>query len=205
MFRSVTIGVIAVALCGLWAAAPGLAASPAAQRPCSKASVGQTAKSGTLRCQRVGKSFRWVRVPRTTNPVATSGPSRPPVTAAPVRPAPAAPSPVTPSPVTPAPADPYPNETVSQRNARRMASNYLTTMPFSRSGLIAQLEYEGFSAADATYAVTILSPDWNQQAAAKARQYLDLMPFSRSGLIAQLRYEGFTQDEAVYGVNSVGL
>lgn len=203
MFRSVTISVMV--LCGLGATTGGLAASPAAKRPCTKASVGQTAKSGTLRCQRVGKSFRWVRVPRTTNPVATRDPSRPPVTPAPVRPDPVTPSPVTPAPATPAPADPYPNETVSQRNARRMASNYLRTMPFSRSGLIAQLEYEGFSTADATYAVTILSPDWNQQAAAKARQYLDLMPFSRSGLIAQLRYEGFIQDEAVYGANSVGL
>ena len=86
-----------------------------------------------------------------------------------------------------------------------MASSYLRYMSFSRSGLIAQLEYEGFSTDDATYAVTVLSPNWYQQAAAKAREYLNLMPFSRSGLIAQLRFEGFTQDEAVYGVNSTGL
>ncbi|MCX6409475.1 MAG: Ltp family lipoprotein [Actinobacteria bacterium] len=51
----------------------------------------------------------------------------------------------------------------------------------------------------------MLSPDWNQQAAAKAQDYLRVMPFSRTGLITQLEYEGFTQDEAVYGVNSTGL
>ena len=203
--RNVTIGVVVMALSGLWATGTGLAVSPAAKRPCAKPMVGKTAKGGTLKCKRVGKSYRWVAIPRKASPVATPAPvTRAPVApAAPAPVAPAAPAPV--APAAPAPPDPYPNETVSQRNARRSASNYLSVMAFSRSGLIAQLEYEGFSTDDATYAVTILNPSWYQQAAAKAQEYLRVMPFSRSGLIAQLEYEGFTQDEAVYGVNSTGL
>lgn len=206
MQRTVTIGVVVMFLGGLWAMPGGLAAGPAAKRPCAKAMVGKTAKGGTLKCRRVGVSFRWVAVPRKTSPVSTPTPvTSTPVTRAPATPTPAASTPAAPTPVTPAPPDPYPNETVSQRNARRSASNYLRFMAFSRSGLIGQLEYEGFSTADATYAVTILNPNWYQQAAAKAQEYLRVMPFSRTGLIAQLEYEGFTHDEAVYGVNSTGL
>ena len=44
-------------------------------------------------------------------------------------------------------------ETVSQRNARGMAQEYLDVMSFSRSGLIDQLVYEGFSQAEAEYGV----------------------------------------------------
>jgi SOS response regulatory protein OraA/RecX len=94
---------------------------------------------------------------------------------------------------------------VSQRNARQKAGEYLSFMAFSRSGLIRQLEYEGFSNADATYGVDANNVDWNQQAAAKAADYLSMMSFSRSGLIAQLLYEGFSQAQADYGVSTTGL
>jgi hypothetical protein len=95
--------------------------------------------------------------------------------------------------------------TAGQDNARRAAENYLDTMPFSRSGLIKQLQYEGYSRADAAYGVEAVSPDWNEQAARAAQHYLDTMPFSRSSLIHQLKYEGFTPAQAVYGVNQTGL
>ena len=65
-------------------------------------------------------------------------------------------------------------------------------MAFSRTGLIKQLEYEGFSAKDATYGVDASGSNWAKQAAIKAKEYLDTMAFSRSGLIDQLEYEGFT-------------
>jgi hypothetical protein len=94
---------------------------------------------------------------------------------------------------------------VSQRNARQKAGEYLSFMAFSRSGLIHQLEYEGFSNADATYGVDANNVDWNQQAAKKAADYLSMMSFSRSGLIAQLLYEGFSQAQAEYGVSTTGL
>ena len=42
--------------------------------------------------------------------------------------------------------------TTGQRNALGSAESYLSTMPFSYSGLIEQLEYEGYSTEDATYA-----------------------------------------------------
>ena len=102
-------------------------------------------------------------------------------------------------------ADPFANESVSQRNARRKASEYLDYTAFSRTGLIQQLEFEGFSTADATYGVDALDVDWFDQAAKKAAEYMDYSSFSRSGLIEQLKFEGFTQAEAEHGANSVGL
>lgn len=94
---------------------------------------------------------------------------------------------------------------LAQRNAAASAKDYLGTMAFSRSGLIHQLKYEGYSTRDATHAVTSVHANWYREAAKKAKDYLDTMPFSRSGLIAQLRYEGFTPAQASYGVSRAGL
>lgn len=88
--------------------------------------------------------------------------------------------------------------------AFKAALNYLSIMPFSRSGLIHQLEYEGYDHAVAVQAVDDIEADWREQAAKKAKEYLETMPFSRSGLIHQLEYEGFSGDEAVYGTDSAG-
>lgn len=96
-------------------------------------------------------------------------------------------------------------ETVSQKNAIRAAENYLNFTAFSKSGLIDQLEYEGYSNADATYAVNNIEVDWNEQAVKAAQNYLNFTAFSRSGLIDQLKYEGYTTEQATYAVNQVGL
>lgn len=98
-----------------------------------------------------------------------------------------------------------PAMTNSQKQAVKKAKSYLEYTAFSRSGLIKQLKYEGFSEADATFAVDSLNVDWNVQAAAKAKSYLEFTSFSRSGLIKQLKYEGFTDAQAAHGVASVGL
>lgn len=98
------------------------------------------------------------------------------------------------------PQDEY---TVNQRNAIRKAETYLSVMPFSRSGLIAQLKYEGFETADATFGVDNVGANWVVQAELKAAQYLNLMAFSRSGLITQLKTEGFTELEATTGVDNI--
>jgi hypothetical protein len=104
-----------------------------------------------------------------------------------------------------------PAETVSQENARRSAESYLDFSGFSRQGLIEQLssEYgEGFSKADATYAVDHVAVNWNAEAAESAKGYLSHSAFSRQGLIEQLESEygeGFTHAQAVYGVNQTGL
>lgn len=94
--------------------------------------------------------------------------------------------------------------TVEERNAIREAENYIDTMPFSRSGLIDQLEYEGYSTESAVMAVDSLNINWKEQAAREAKNYIDTMSFSRSGLIDQLLYEGYTQEQALYGVAAVG-
>ncbi len=96
------------------------------------------------------------------------------------------------------------NQTMGQRNALAKANSYLSLTAFSRSGLIGQLEYEGFSNSDCVYAVNHCGADWNEQAALKAESYLELTSFSRSGLIDQLIYEGFSRSQAVYGVEAVG-
>ena len=95
--------------------------------------------------------------------------------------------------------------TASQRNAVKMAKDYLKYMPFSREGLIDQLEYEEFTTEDATYGVDNSDADWNEQAVKCAEKYLDYTSFSRQGLIDQLEYEGFTPEQAVYGVDATGL
>ena len=73
-------------------------------------------------------------------------------------------------------------------------------MAFSKSGLIEQLEYEGFTKKEAKYAVNNCGANWKEQAVKKAAQYLSSQSFSRSGLIEQLEYEGFTSKQARYGV-----
>lgn len=87
----------------------------------------------------------------------------------------------------------------SQQRAVGTAKSYLEFMAFSRSGLIDQLEYEGYSTKDATIAVDSLSISWKKQAVKMAKSYLEFMDFSLSGLIDQLEFEGFTPSQAEYG------
>ena len=95
--------------------------------------------------------------------------------------------------------------TKAQENAAKKAKEYLNIMAFSRTGLIKQLEFEGFTNEEAVYGVDNVSVDWNEQAVKKAKEYLNIMAFSRSGLIKQLEFEGFTYEQAVYGVEQNGL
>jgi hypothetical protein len=95
--------------------------------------------------------------------------------------------------------------TRSEENAIASAEDYLSFMAFSRSGLIAQLEFEGFTTAEATLAVDSIDVSWRDQAWKSAEDYLDFMPFSRSELIDQLIYEGFTPEQATWGVDKTGL
>lgn len=129
-----------------------------------------------------------------------------------IAPAPApAPAPAVVAPAAPAPAPvapPAPVErqmTVSQENALDKAESYLSFAAFSRSGLIKQLEFEGFSTADATFAVDTVTVDWMVQAEKKAESYMEFSSFSRSSLINQLEFEGFTSEQAEHGANFVGL
>ena len=90
---------------------------------------------------------------------------------------------------------------MGEKMALESAKNYLQAMGFSRKGLIKQLEFEGYTTNEATYAVNNCGANWKEQAVRVAKNYLNTMPFSREGLIEQLEFEGFTNEEAVYGVN----
>ncbi|WIG16653.1 Ltp family lipoprotein [Kocuria rosea] len=95
--------------------------------------------------------------------------------------------------------------TASQRNAVAKAEDYLGSMAFSRTGLIEQLEFEGFSNADATFAVDSLDTDYQVQAGKKAQEYVESMAFSRTGLIEQLGFEGFTPEHSTAAVDSMTI
>lgn len=111
----------------------------------------------------------------------------------------------TPSPTPSSTSGSTANETVNQFNARRAATNYLSILSFSRAGLIKQLEFDGFSRAEAEYAVNAQKVNWKEQAAKTAAAYIKLMAFSYASLLSQLVYEGYTQEEAEFGVDSTGL
>lgn len=96
------------------------------------------------------------------------------------------------------------NMTMGQKNALASANSYLRVFAFSYSGLIEQLEYEGYTTEEATFAADNCGADWFEQAAKSAESYLDAFSFSRSELIDQLEYEGFTHEQAVYGVEANG-
>lgn len=80
------------------------------------------------------------------------------------------------------------------------AQSYLRSSAFSHSGLIRQLEYEGFSETEAKYGADNCGADWNQQAVKSAKSYTSHSGFSYKGLLDQLEYEGFTSSQAQYGV-----
>lgn len=105
----------------------------------------------------------------------------------------------------PEPTSEGPEMTRSQENAVGMARSYLDTAGFSRSGLIDQLEFEGFDNEDAIFAVDHIDVDWKQQAVRTAEAYLDTQSFSRQGLIDQLEFEGFTTEQATHAVDELGF
>lgn len=89
-------------------------------------------------------------------------------------------------------------------NAKRMAKQYIAYSAFSRTGLIEQLVYEGFTNSISTKAVDSLKLNWNKQAGKMAKSYLEYSAFSRDGLLEQLVYEGFSQSQAEAGLKAVG-
>lgn len=99
--------------------------------------------------------------------------------------------------------------TSGQENAIEQAESYLDGQGFSRQGLIDQLSSEyadGFSVADATFAVDHIDVDWNAEAVEQAKSYLDGQAFSRQGLIDQLSSsyaDQFTVEQATYAVDQV--
>ena len=93
--------------------------------------------------------------------------------------------------------------TFGEQNALQAAYDYLDVMAFSYTGLIEQLEYEGYSASEAKYGADHCGADWNEQAVKSGREYLDSMAFSSSELYEQLLYEGFTASQAQYAISVI--
>ena len=97
----------------------------------------------------------------------------------------------------------------ANRRALQSAESYLAMSGFSKQGLYEQLSSsagEGFTQAEAQYAVDHVDADWNKEAVESARSYLQMSPMSRADLIEQLSSsagEGFTYDQALYAVNKV--
>lgn len=97
-----------------------------------------------------------------------------------------------------------PKLTMGQENAISKAQSYLNLTGFSRTGLIDQLKFEGFSAEDATFGADNAGADWNAECAQKAQSYIDMTSFSRDGLAEQLAFEGFLPAEIEFGLAAVG-
>lgn len=116
-----------------------------------------------------------------------------------------APAPVATTPTTPA-------ITAAQQQAVDAAQNYLSDgQGFSAYSLAHQLTSsygDGFSQADAQFAINYLNPDWDTQAVDAAQGYMKMGGFSAASLTQQLTSDygnGFTSAQAAYAVAKVGL
>lgn len=94
--------------------------------------------------------------------------------------------------------------TIGMKNALKSANQYLSITGFSYSGIIKQLEFEGYTREEAVYAADHCGADWKEQALRSAQQYMSIMPFSRNGLIKQLEFEGYTREQAEYAATKCG-
>lgn len=92
--------------------------------------------------------------------------------------------------------------TLGEKNALEKAYQYFNSSAFSYKGIIEQLEYEGFTTSEATYAADNCGENWNRQALKCAERYFNTSAFSYKGIIEQLEYEGFTTSEATYAANN---
>lgn len=102
-----------------------------------------------------------------------------------------------------------PEMTSGERRALESAENYLDLSGFSKAGLMQQLSSsagEGFSKAEARFAVNNVDVDWKKEAVESARSYLEISPMSKDALIEQLSSsagENFTPAQARYAANKV--
>ena len=95
------------------------------------------------------------------------------------------------------------SHTMGQKNALREAETYLRSDSYSKSDLIEQLKYDGYTEEEATYAANNVKVEWNEQCYKTAEAYLRSDSFSKSDLIGQLEYDGFTEEEIKYAIKKV--
>lgn len=101
-------------------------------------------------------------------------------------------------------AAPEGKEARERRRARARAQEHLDYAAFSRSGLVDQLEFEGYTTKVARHAVDSLDVDWAEQAARAAMNYREFESYSRRGVVAQLVFEGYTRTQAEHGADAAG-
>jgi len=168
------------------------AAVPAGTK-CVKLGAQQTYKGKKYTCIKLGQKLYWnngVKVQKVSpTPTPTPTPSPTPTATSTTKPSPTATSTLS----------------VSRANAVKAAASYLRSSAFSRSGLIKQLAYEGYSNEDAVFAVDAQQADWRANAVKAAASYLRSSAFSRSGLINQLMYEGYSLADSEYAATAAGL
>lgn len=100
--------------------------------------------------------------------------------------------------------DPRP-ATTGERNALDKARSYLSWMRFSEQGLYDQLEYDGFTEAEARYGVANCGADWQEQADKAAKSYLASSHMGPAQLRYQLRdFEKFTAAQTEKAMQSLG-
>ena len=94
---------------------------------------------------------------------------------------------------------------IERRSAIEIAQSYLSTMPFSPSGLYDQLLFEGFSEESSQFAIDHLIVDWDEMCYETAVSYVrNIGGFSKKSLIHQLEYDGFTKKQAKKAVKRLG-
>lgn len=94
--------------------------------------------------------------------------------------------------------------TIGKRNAKKSAKSYISALALSRTQMIEQLEFEGYTTEEATYGADNCGADWNVEAAECAENLLDVMGMSRSQLAEQLEFVGFADEQIEYALEKVG-
>jgi len=98
--------------------------------------------------------------------------------------------------------------TTSRVEAQQSARDWLSIVPLSRDGLFSVLtQIEGYSVADANFAVDNIGANWSNEATRAARLFIAVWPdLSRAGMIDLLvQLERFTSEQAEFAVNSIGM
>lgn len=97
--------------------------------------------------------------------------------------------------------------TSEQTNALAKARSYSDNVHLSKQGIYKQLtsQFEGFSPADAQYAIDNLETDYNKNALEKAKNYQSNLHMSKNAIYHQLtsQFEGFTAAEAQYAIDNL--
>lgn len=93
--------------------------------------------------------------------------------------------------------------TAEQKTAALLARSYLIGSAFSRSGLISQLQSEGYSFETVEAAIDILSIDWQVQAVKRAKLLTQYEDYTLESLQERLLDYDFTTEESEYAADYV--